>query len=157
LKLKSGDLLKKERYSWHLYSHIPNFLQSFWLRTHRTINIFETVFAPIIMLSHSLRLPRDKIVFNGGVSAYRPRYGQICTYDSETALSFRTYTKYCRRVMAAHQPHFTYWGGGGDGLWHWLAATAPYKLTPTEKCSIWCSQLSIFIIVIYFKYIRYLK
>jgi hypothetical protein len=29
LKLKSGDLLKKERYSWHLYSHIPNFLQSF--------------------------------------------------------------------------------------------------------------------------------
>jgi hypothetical protein len=29
------------------------------------------------------------------------------------------HTKYCRRVMAAHQPHFAYCGVGGDGLWHW--------------------------------------
>jgi hypothetical protein len=29
------------------------------------------------------------------------------------------HTKYCRRVMAAHQPHFAYCrGGGGDDLWH---------------------------------------
>jgi hypothetical protein len=53
------------------------------------------------------------------------------------------HTKHCRRVMAAHQPHFAYFCGGGgvsggDGLWHWLAATT-YKSTPIEKCSIWCS------------------
>jgi hypothetical protein len=28
------------------------------------------------------------------------------------------HTKYCRRVMAAHQPQFAYCEGGGDGLWH---------------------------------------
>jgi hypothetical protein len=36
---------------------------------------------------------------------------QCCT----TFLHSR-HTKYCRRVMAAHQPHFAYfWSGGGDG------------------------------------------
>jgi hypothetical protein len=49
------------------------------------------------------------------------------------------HTKYCRRVMVAHQRHFAYCGKGEDGLWHWLAATTSYKSTPTEECSIWCS------------------
>jgi hypothetical protein len=59
--------------------------------------------------------------------------GQCCA----TFLHSR-HTKYCRRVMAAHQPHSAYCGGEGDGLWHLLAATTSYKSTPTEKCSIWC-------------------
>jgi hypothetical protein len=42
----------------------------------------------------------------------------------------------CRRVMAAHQPHFEYCGGGGRWFTHSLAATTSYKSTPTEKCSI---------------------
>jgi hypothetical protein len=67
------------------------------------------------------------------------------------------HTKYCRRVMAAHQPHFAYCGGG-DGLWHWLAATTSYKSTPTKKMFyLMFIIIHLYYYVIYFKYIHYLK
>jgi hypothetical protein len=69
------------------------------------------------------------------------------------------HTKYCRRAMAAHQPHFTYWwGGGGDGLWHWLAATTSYKSTPIEKMFyLMFIFIHLYYYIIYFKYIHNFK
>jgi hypothetical protein len=50
------------------------------------------------------------------------------------------HTKYCRRVMAAHQPHFAYWGGGGEMIYgiYWPRQFLINR-PQSKKCSIWCS------------------
>jgi hypothetical protein len=55
--------------------------------------------------------------------------------------------------MAAHQPHFAYWGGG-NGLWHRLAAKTSIN-RPQLKNVLF--DVHLYYYVIYFKYIYYLK
>jgi hypothetical protein len=96
----------KERQNWCLYNRIPDHSTSFRLRTLTALNIppprfYASAFA---FASFNAR----QCYFNGGVSANRdvssrattsiistrtadkPRRGQICIYNRETALSFHT-------------------------------------------------------------------
>jgi hypothetical protein len=76
---------------------------------------------------------------------------QCCT----TSLHSR-HTKYCRRVMAAHQPHFAY-GGGGKMVY---GIDWPRQLLinrPQPKNVLFDVHNYPSLLLCYFKYIHYLK
>jgi hypothetical protein len=48
--------------------------------------------------------------------------------------------------MAAQQPHFSYWGGGGVGFWHELPPTNNLKTPKTKNFNIIFSHNEVFVI-----------
>jgi hypothetical protein len=68
------------------------------------------------------------------------------------------HTKYCRRVMAAHQPHFSYCGGGGRWFMALIGRDNFLWIDPNRKIFyLMFVIIHLYYYAIYFKYIHYLK